>query len=192
MHRVQKKSLEIHLFDWESPREKGVISLIYSDNIRETTTDLCYRHIDFAVCFLGFDKIIWICKDSISIFWFWLDQQDSTSRFRSIRCLCFTVEKMCLPCWLLENVGLWPPKNVSLWLLKIVGLSLTTASDWLLISSKAKKRQFLALPMNYDIWIALTTKHFRLISKSLQEIASQVVLKMNLDSLLSFPQPSPT
>ena len=50
---------------------KGEISLIYSGDIRETTTDFCYRHIDLVVCFLGFvDKIIWIHKDSLSISWF--------------------------------------------------------------------------------------------------------------------------
>ena len=72
-----------------SDREgKDETSLIYSDGIRETTTDLCYRHIDLAVCFLAFvDKIIWIFKDSISISWFWSDLWGSTSRFCSIRSL---------------------------------------------------------------------------------------------------------
>ena len=49
---------------------KGEISLIYSDDIRETTTEFCYRQIDLVVCFPGFvDKIIWIHKDFISISW---------------------------------------------------------------------------------------------------------------------------
>ena len=40
---------------------KGEISLIYSDNIRETTTDFCSRYIDLVVYFLCFvDKIIYI------------------------------------------------------------------------------------------------------------------------------------
>ena len=51
-----------------------------------------------AVCFLGFvDKIIWIRKDSIFISWFWSDQQDSTSRFRSVRCLCLTTQMSVFP-----------------------------------------------------------------------------------------------
>ena len=83
---------------------KGEISLNYSDDIRETTTDFCYGHIDLVVCFLGFvDKIIWIHKDSISISWFWSDQQDSTSRFRCVQCLsdCLNV---CLTSGLLSSL----------------------------------------------------------------------------------------
>ena len=133
MHRVQKILHKIHSF--RSDREgKGKMSMTCLDGIRETTTDLCYRHIDFAVCFLNLvDKIIWIRKDSISIYWFRSDQQDSTSRFRSVQCLSDR-----------SNVS-------SLWTLKNVCLSLPAASDWLLISSKVEYKQFLATPMNYNM-----------------------------------------
>ena len=114
------------------------MSLIYSDDIRETITDLCYRHIDLAVCFIGFaDKIIWIRKDFISISWFWSNQQDSTSRFRSVRCLCLAAQMSVFP---LDSLVL--------------------------------------------------CQLFRIISEILLVTAFQVVLKMNLDSLLSFPPPA--
>ena len=93
MHKVQKIYTKFTR-SIGSNREKGGISLIYLDDIRETTTDLHDRHIDLAVSFLGFvDKIIWIRKDSISISWFWSNQQDSTSRIRSVWCLSLTAGK---------------------------------------------------------------------------------------------------
>ena len=77
---------------------KGRMNLIYLDGIRETTTDLCYRHINLKVCFLSFvDKIIWIRKESISISWFWLDQQDSTSHFHSVWHFYLTTQNVFLP-----------------------------------------------------------------------------------------------
>ena len=45
-YNKEKWSHEIHSFDREPLRVKDGISLIYLDDIRETTTDLCHRNID--------------------------------------------------------------------------------------------------------------------------------------------------
>ena len=109
MHRVQKKkSHEIHSFDWESQREKDEISLTYSDDIRETTTDLSYKHIDLAILLsqLGQNYL-----DS-QRFYFHLLVLIGPARFHKsfLQCLVSLsdCEKMslsdcsnvCLPCWL--------------------------------------------------------------------------------------------
>ena len=95
MRSVQKNGYTRFTRSDESDREGKVrMNLIYLGGLRETTTDLCYRYISLKVCFLGFvDQIIWIRKDSISISWFWLDQQDSTSHFRCVRRFCLTAQK---------------------------------------------------------------------------------------------------
>ena len=133
MCSIQKNGYTRFTLSDESDREgKGRMNLIYLGSLRETTMDLCYRYINLKVYFFGFvDKIIWIHKDSISISWFWLDQQDSTSHFHSVRCFCLTAQNVCLPSglcgsFLPKNVYLRPPKNVC--------LSLTVALNWHSIS----------------------------------------------------------
>ena len=132
----QTKHRITFLSDVELSRQP--LYLVYPGDFRRNkiTTDLCYRHINLeGFFFLGFvDEIIWICKDSISISWFWSDQQDSTSRFRSVRRPYLTAQNVCLPSRPSssprpKNVYLWPPENV--------GLSLTAASDWLSLVSSA-------------------------------------------------------
>ena len=131
MRSVQKKRLhEIHSFGWKWQREKrSGKNLIYLDGKRETTTDLYCRYVNLKVCFLGFvNKIISIRKDSISISWFWSDQQDSTTPFRSVWRFCLIAQNVCIPSGLR---GSFLSKNAYLWPLKNVGLSLTAASNWL-------------------------------------------------------------
>ena len=95
-----KKSQRDYLVWSGSHRERKMKFVWYEfrwfkrDTYRSSSQDIDY----LVVCCLSFvDKMIWIHKDSISISWFWSDQQDSTSCFRSVRCLSLWLLKMSQP-----------------------------------------------------------------------------------------------
>ena len=122
MCRVQKRLHELHLLGRKRQREKRWNQ---SDLFRWYKGDK-YGFLLQTHWLSGlFSRLCW--QNYLGISWFWSDQQDSTSHFCGVWCLCLTVEMSVFP------------------------LDSSVLLCRLLIWSKVEYRQFLAPPMNYNM-----------------------------------------